>query len=99
MSRMEELVNSVKTNELLSELLNKKKEEEKTCNKVLWVLAIIGAIAAVAAIAYAVYRYLAPDCLEDFDDDDIDYGDEIDYDDDFFDEEDDEEAAEEVVEE
>ncbi len=51
----------------LCELINKK-EEKKECNVLLWVLAIIGAIAAVAAIAYAVYRYLTPDYLEDFED-------------------------------
>ena len=50
-------------------LLGKKEEEEKKCNTVLWVFAIIGAVAAVAAIAYAVYRYLTPDYLEDFEDD------------------------------
>ena len=35
----------------------KKKEEEKTRNTVLWILAIIGAVAAVAGIAYGVYRF------------------------------------------
>ena len=53
----------------VGEILGRKKEEEKKCNTLLWVLAIIGAVAAVAAIAYAVYRYLTPDYLEDFDDD------------------------------
>ena len=53
-----------------------KKEEKK--NTLLWILAIIGAVAAVAAIAYAVYRYLTPDYLEDFDDDfDEDFEDEF----------------------
>lgn len=68
----------------VNEILGRKKEEEKKCNKLLWAFAIIGAIAAVAAIAYAVYRYLTPDYLEDFEDDFDD-----DYDDDFFDDEDD----------
>ena len=52
-----------KINELLG-----KKDEKKKCNVLLWVLAIIGIVAAVAAIAYAVYRYLNPDYLEDFED-------------------------------
>ena len=61
----------------------KKKEEKKTC--ILWILAIIGIVAAVAAVAYAVYRYLTPDYLEDFDDD---------FDDDFEDEDLDKEEPE-----
>lgn len=67
----------------VSEILGRKKEEEKKSNTLLWVLAIIGAVAAVAAIAYAVYRYLTPDYLEDFDDD---------FDDDFFEDEEEEET-------
>ena len=57
----------VKVEELLEAL--KKRDEDKNKNPVLWVLAIIGAVAAVAGIAYAVYRYFAPDYLEDFEDD------------------------------
>lgn len=71
----------------VNEILGRKKEEEKKCNTLLWVLAIIGAVAAVAAIAYAVYRYLTPDYLEDFEDDFDD-----DFDDDFFEDEDDDEV-------
>ena len=63
----------------LAELIEAKKDEEKKCNAILWVLAIIGFIAAVAAIAYAVYCFLTPDYLEDFDDDF-----DEDFDDDFF---------------
>ena len=66
----------------VNELLGKKKEEEKKKNTILWVFAIIGAIAAVAGIAYAVYRYMEPDYLDDFDDD---------FDDDFFEDGEDEE--------
>lgn len=51
----------------LCELLNKK-EEKKESHVLLWVFAIIGAVAAIAAIAYAVYRYMTPDYLEDFED-------------------------------
>ena len=61
-------------------LLGKKEEEEKKCNTVLWVFAIIGAVAAIAAIAYAAYRYFKPDYLEDFEEDFDD-----DFEDDFFD--------------
>lgn len=68
----------------LNELLGKKEEEAKKANIVLWVLAIIGIVAAAAAIGYAVYRYLHPDYLEDFDDE---FEDEFDDDDDFFEDE------------
>lgn len=81
MSKIENLLDIAKLNELLG---RKQEEEEKACRKVVWVLAIIGAIAAVAAIAYAVYRYLNPHYLEDFEDE---------FEDDFEDE--DEETGEE----
>jgi len=78
MSRVEEIMNSTR----LNELLHRKEEEDKKKNCILWVLAIIGAVAAVAAIAYAVYRFFTPDYLEDFEDDFDD-----DFDDDFFEDE------------
>lgn len=65
-------------------------KEEKESNILLWILAIIGAVAAVAAIAYAVYRYMTPDYLNDFEDEFDD-----DFEDDFFDDEEDEEPAKE----
>ena len=81
MSRVEEIVNATK----LNDLLHRKEEEDKKKNCILWVLAIIGAVAAVAGIAYAVYRFFTPDYLEDFEDDFDD-----DFDDDFFEDEKDE---------
>ena len=78
MSRVEEIVNATK----LNDLLHRKEEEDKKKNCILWVLAIIGAVAAVAGIAYAVYRFFTPDYLEDFEDDFDD-----DFDDDFFEDE------------
>ncbi len=45
------------------------KDNAKKKNTLLWTLGIIGAVAAVAAIAYAVYRYVAPRYLDDFEDD------------------------------
>ena len=78
MSRVEEIMNSTR----LNELLHRKEEEDTKKNCILWVLAIIGAVAAVAAIAYAVYRFFTPDYLEDFEDDFDD-----DFDDDFFEDE------------
>ena len=61
MSKVEDLIAATK----LSELVNKK-EEDKQCKTVLWVLAIVGAVAAIAAIAYAVYCFFTPAYLEDF---------------------------------
>lgn len=54
----------------LSDLIHKKEDpiEEKK-HTVIFILAIVGAIAAIAGIAYAVYKYMTPDYLEDFDDD------------------------------
>lgn len=54
----------------LNELIHKKEDpiEEKK-HTVVFILAIIGAVAAIAGIAYAVYKYMTPDYLEDFDDD------------------------------
>ena len=65
-SKIEDLLNAAKVNELL----HKKEIEEKNKNTIVIVLAVIGAIAAVAGIAYAVYKYLMPDYLDDFDPDD-----------------------------
>ena len=78
MVKLDEILEAVKYKEAA-----KKKEEKRTC--ILWILAIIGIVAAVAAVAYAVYRYLTPDYLEDFDDD---------FDDDFEDEDLDKEEPE-----
>ena len=55
-----------------------KELEEKNKNAIVIVLAVLGAIAAVAGIAFAVYKYLTPDYLEDFDPDD--YSDDFDDD-------------------
>ena len=86
LSRVEELMNSSRINELL----HKREEDEKKKNCILWVLAIIG---AVAAVAYAVYRFFTPDYLEDFEDDFDD-----DFDDDFFEDEEPEEKKTEKAE-
>ena len=78
-AKMEEMINLSR----LNDFLNKKEEEDKQKNCILWILAIIGAVAAVAAIAYAVYRFFTPDYLEDFDEDFEDG-----FEDDYFEEED-----------
>ena len=83
MTKFEEVLAATKLNELVA----KRDDDEKMKKAILWGLAIIGAVAAIAGIAYAVYRFLTPDYLEDFDDDF-----DEDFDDDFF--EDEEEAEE-----
>lgn len=91
MKKWDELVEYLHDKNLLNKDCCKdeiKSDNEKKCNTLLWVMAIVGAIAAVAAIAYAVYRYMTPDYLDDFDDEFDD-----DFEDDFFDDEDDEEPA------
>ena len=88
MNRVEDLINSAKTNELLGELLHIKKEEEKKSNVLMWVAITLGAVLAVAGIAYAVYRFFTPDYLDDFEDEfEDDYEDGFDEEDDFEDEE------------
>mgnify|MGYP004697980247 FL=1 len=86
LDKLEDVLGATRVNELFG----KKQEEEKKTSPVVWVLAIVGAVAAVAAIAYAVYRYMTPDYLEDFDDDFDD-----DFEDDFFENEDEDEDTEE----
>lgn len=78
-NKIEDLLNAMKA----GDLMHRNDPMEKKKNTVMCVLAIIGAVAAVAAIAYAVYRYMNPDYLEDFDDDFDDYEDDFeDFDDD-----------------
>lgn len=73
-NKIDELLNAMK----LGELLHKKDPAEKRKNTIMCILAIVGAVAAVAAIAYAVYRYMNPDYLEDFEDDFDDYEEDTD---------------------
>ena len=61
---------------------------KKAKNWILSVAIIAGIVVLIAAIAVAVYKYLTPDYLDDFDEFDDD------FDDDFF--EDDQEIAEDV---
>jgi len=69
-NRINDIINTVKVNELF----HKKENEEKKKNCIIWILAIVGIVAVIAAIAYAVFKFVTPDYYED------DY---IDYDDDF----------------
>ena len=92
MSKIETLIEMVKSHDVKIDELLGKKPEKKKCNVLLWVLAIVGAVAVIAAVAYAVYRYLKPDYLEDFEDEfEDDFEDEFDEE---FEEEFDEESTE-----
>ena len=73
-NKLDEILNAMK----LGELVHRKNSYEEKRHTLMCVLAIIGAVAAVAAIAYAVYKYMNPDYLEDFDDDFDDYEDDTD---------------------
>ena len=88
MEKLSDLLEMAKVSDIIAT------KKEKEANKIVWALAIIGAIAAVAGIAFAVYKYLTPDYMDDFDEDFDD-----DFDDDFFDEEDDTDVKEEDIEE
>ena len=64
-------------------------KEEFSMNKFVKFLAVIGAITIVGGIIFAVYKFMKPDYLDEYDDDD--------YDDDDFDEEDFEVEAEDFT--
>ena len=85
MARLDEIMDAIRANEIL------RRKDDRKNNWIFWALAIVGAVVVIAGIAYAVYRYLTPDYLEDFDDD---------FDDDFEDDDPEEEkdgAKEEVA--
>lgn len=84
-----------KLEELAAKILKREEAKEKKCNLVICIVGTVLVVAAIAGIVYAVYRFMKPDYLEDYEDD-ID--DEFDYDDDFFDEDDDFEEVEDAVE-
>lgn len=76
MNRIEEMISATRLSEIL-----KKRDDDRLKKTIVWVLAIVGVVAAVAGIAYAVYRFMTPDYLEEFDDELID-----DLEDEYFDE-------------
>ena len=63
-NRINDIINTVKVNELF----HKKEEEEKQKNCILKILAVVGIVTVIAGIAYAVFRYLTPDEEEVFED-------------------------------
>lgn len=89
MKSWDDVVDFLQEKNLLGRNCCLKKEEEKKSNIWVWILAIVGGIAVIAGIAYAVYRYLTPDYIDEFDDDFDD-----DFEDDFFDDEEEESEKE-----
>ena len=76
MSKIDELIDLLKYNKGVA-----MKKQNKP-NVVAIVLTVLAVLAVIAGVAYAIYRYLKPCYLEDFDDDFED-----DFDDDFFEDE------------
>ncbi len=74
---MNDLISLSKLKELLGQ-----DEDEKKKDIIIAVFAIVGVIAVIALVAYAIYRFLTPKYLDDFEDDFED-----DFDDDYFDDE------------
>ena len=76
---MDDIVTAVQA----ADILRRKKKAVAEKSNTLWIiLGIIGAIVVIALIAYAVYRYMTPSYIDDFDDEfDDDFADE-DFDDD-----------------
>jgi hypothetical protein len=71
-NRFDDWLNAMK----LGEYVHKKgPSEENGKHTVMCILSLIGAAAIIATIAYAIYRYMNPDYLDDFDDDFEDYED------------------------
>ena len=62
--RRKEMISAEKIGRIL-----KKRDDDKIKKTVLWVLAILGAMAAIAGVAYAVYRFVTPNYLKNFDED------------------------------
>ena len=91
MTKIDELQNLLATNiSKVSDLVNKEEAKEKAKT----VFAIIGIIVVAAAAIYGLYRFFAPDYLEDFEDDLDDS-----FEEDFFDDADDDKEEEPFVEE
>ena len=61
---MKDMISATKLSSIL-----KKRDDDRIKKTILWILAIIGIVVAIAGIAYAVYRFVTPNYLKDFEDD------------------------------
>ena len=75
MSNLKDIIDDFKIRKIV--------KEEKKCNPIVIALIVIGVIVLIAAAAYAIYRFFAPNYLEDFEGEIED-----EFDDDFFEEDD-----------
>lgn len=92
-NKLDSIISNEKLNDLLTEnkiaeLIRAKQKKddpiEEKKHSLVFALAIVGAVAAVAAIAYAVYRFVTPKYIDDFEDDfDDDFNDDTDDTDNF----------------
>ena len=94
MSKVEELMATLKLEELME-----KKDNEKIKKTILCIVKVVAVIAVIAGIAYAVYRFVVKPATEKEEDDFQDDFDDDFFDDDDFFEDDDEIEVEFVVEE
>lgn len=93
MKKMEELMATLKLEELMA-----KRDNEKIKKTILCILKVVAVIAVIAGIAYAVYRFVVKPATESEGDEFEDFDDDFFDEDDFF-EDDDEIEVEFVVEE
>lgn len=64
MCSMKDMISATKLSSIL-----KKRDDDRIKKTILWILAIIGIVVAIAGIAYAVYRFVTPNYLKDFEED------------------------------
>ncbi len=70
LEKMNDVVTNVLATTKLNEILHKEEPKKKTNGWVI-ALAVVGAIAAVATISYCVYRFMFPEYIDDFDDEEL----------------------------
>lgn len=68
----------------LNGLIKKQEEKENKKKNVCLILTVIAAVVGVALLAYGLYKYLKPDYLDEFDDNEFD----DEFEDDFLDDDD-----------
>ncbi len=71
LEKMNDVVTNVLATTKLNEILHKEEKPEKKTNGWVIALAVVGAIAAVATISYCVYRFMFPEYIDDFDDEEL----------------------------